>query len=161
MSATRWVRCGRGPVEVLALAAIFALVLGCPGSAQTPTASETVRIDKEVTITFDGKTLAVQPDVFLAKLGGPGVEFKVKGLPAKYTLEIDFTSQTNTKGPFVRYGGVRGRYEVTGTGNDLSLPSGKVDPDRVKTPSYWKYEVVVRDPEKNDVVAIDPGGVLK
>jgi len=162
MSATRWVRSCRGAVEVLGLSATFALVLGCPGSAEIPNSSETVSIDKQVTITVEGKDhLVVEPAVFVAKLGGPGIEFKVKGLPERYSIEIDFTSQTNTKGPFVRSGGVRGRYEAVGTGKDVTVPSGKVDVERVKAPSYWKYEVVLRDPEKNDVVAIDPGGVFK
>jgi hypothetical protein len=148
--------------EVLGLSAAFALALGCPGSAQTRVGSETIPVDKQVTITFDGKDrIDVQPDVFVAKLGGPGVEFVVKGLPERFRLEIDFKSQANVKGPFVRGAGPRGRYDVLGTGKDVAVQSGKVDPDRVKGPAYWKYEVVVRDPEGNDRVAMDPGGVFR
>jgi hypothetical protein len=161
MLATRWLRSWRGVLEVLGLSAIFALVLGCPGSAEIPSNSETVPIDKQVTFAFDGKGLVVEPAVFLAKVGGPGVEFRAKGLPEGYTLEIDFTSQANTKGPFVKSESVRGRYEILGRGNEASLQSGKVDTQRVKAGTYWKYEVVVRDREKNDLVAIDPGGVFK
>ena len=105
--------------------------------------------------------LVAEPEVFLAKLSGPGIEFVVNGLPDKYTLEIDFRPQGNVKGPFVRTAGVRGRYDFVGTGQSVKAQSGGVDTKQVKAGSYWKYEVVVRDAERNDKAAIDPGGVFK
>ena len=160
MSMTRRLRSGRGLLEVVGLGAIFALVLGCPGSAQTP-AGESVLVDKQVTITFDGKDqLVVEPEVFVARIDGPGVEFVVQGLPAGYKLEIDFKAQ-KVNGPFLRTAGVRGRYEAVGSGKEVRLPSGKVDAQNVKRSSYWKYEIVVRDSEGNDRVAMDPGGVFR
>ncbi len=100
MSMTRRFRSGRGVAEVMGLGAVFALVLGCPGSAQTPAGAESVLVDKQVTITFDGKDqLVVDPEVFVARIDGPGVEFVVQGLPEGYKLEIDFKSQ-RVKGPF-------------------------------------------------------------
>jgi len=159
MSMTRRLRSGRRAAEVVGLGAVFALVLGCPGSAQTP-AAESIAVDKQVTITFDGKDLVADPEVFVARIDGPGVDFVVQGLPAGYKLEIDFKSQ-KVKGPFLRTSGVRGRYEAVGSGKDVRLPSGKVDASNVKRSSYWKYEIVVRDAEGNDRVALDPGGVLR
>ena len=161
MSMTRRLRSGRGVGEVIGLGAVLALVLGCPGSAQTPTGGESILVDKQVTITFDGKDqLVVDPEVFVARIDGPGVEFVVQGLPAGYKLEIDFKSQ-KVKGPFLRAGGVRGRYEAVGSGKEVRLPSGKVDAQNVKRASYWKYEIVVRDSDGNDRVAMDPGGVFR
>ncbi len=161
MSMSRRFRSGRGVAEVLGLGAVFALVLGCPGSAQTPGGGESVLVDKQVSITFDGKDqLVVDPEVFVAKIDGPGVDFVVSGLPAGYKLEIDFKAQ-KVKGPFLRAGGVRGRYEAVGSGKEVKVSSGKVDAANVKRSSYWKYEIVVRDSEGNDRVAVDPGGVFR
>jgi hypothetical protein len=163
MPTTRLVSPGRSTFEVLVLAFVLALVVSA--SAQTPAAPvATVPVDRKVTITFTGAELVVEPEVFVAQLGGPGVEFEIKGLSQGQTVEIDFRPQGKARGPFARQTGrVRGRHQATGTGKGVlvSVSSGPVDTAVVRKPSYWKYDVVVRDQNGNDLAVIDPGGVLK
>lgn len=112
-------------------------------------------LDLRVTFKVDvrAKTVGVEPMVFLQRLGG-GVEFVAEGLLDDYTLELDFKTQHGTRGPFKKGAGPRGRYTLTAS--RPSVPSESADQTGV-----WKYEVVLRDRDSNDVVAIDPMGVLK
>jgi hypothetical protein len=148
----------------LATALAVALMLCCRGGAaevdRTPSASS-VPVDKTVNITVtDDHVLKVDPDVFVARLGGPGVEFVVSGLSKGYSVEIDFRVQGTWKGPFLRAKNlVRGRYEFQG-GGETHLPSGAVDAKNVTLPSVWKYEVTLRK-GNDDVMAIDPMGVFR
>jgi len=99
-------------------------------------------------------------------IGGPGVAFVVEGLRPGYSLEIDFRSQGNQKGPFLPRQAVpsrlRGRYVFHGRANApiQTTRSGRVDIVHFPNPSLWKYEVVLRRGSE-DLVAIDPMGVLK
>ena len=141
------------------LAAIVVLGLACgPGRAQTPPrlAGEPLPLDGQVVFKVDVKanTVGVEPMVFLQRLGG-GVDFMALGLVEGYTLEIDFKTQGGARGPFSRGATLaRGRYTLNA--KTPSLPSGAADRS-----GAWKYEVVLRDARGDDVVAIDPMGVLK
>lgn len=101
----------------------------------------------------------------LLKTGGPGVTFVVDGLRPGYSIEIDFRSQGDRKGPFLLKkptpGRLRGRYVFHGRASTTSqrLRSGRVDIEHFPKPSVWKYEVVLRKGSE-DLVAIDPMGVL-
>ena len=100
----------------------------------------------------------------LIVIAGPGVTFKAENLPSGYSLEIDFRSQGGFKGPFLQTANttsrpVRGRYLLNS--RQLAIESGKVDLEHFPAPSVWKYEVVLRGADNQDLVATDPMGVLK
>lgn len=122
----------------------------------TPTTSGSFPLDAQVVFDVDvaARTVSVEPMVFLQRLGG-GVDFVAHGLVGGYTLEIDFKTQDGARGPFSRGAALaRGRYTLDT--RTPSLSSGASD-----RKGFWKYEVVLRDERGDDVVAIDPGGVLK
>jgi len=99
-----------------------------------------------------------------ASVEGP-IEFVVQGLPVRHSVEIDFKAQAGWKGPFLLdrpdpTRPARGRY-VFREGGPAAISSGRVDVTHFPNPSVWKYEVVLRGPDDQDLVAIDPMGVLK
>jgi hypothetical protein len=152
----------RRALAVRGLAAIVVLGLACSRSgAQSPAspAGEALSLDLQVTFEVDvgARKVRVEPEVFLQRLGG-GVTFVAKGLAEGYTLEIDFKAQGGARGPFAKGQGslARGRYTLSA--KTPSLPSGRSDS---AAPGVWKYEVVLRDAKGDDLVAIDPMGVLK
>jgi hypothetical protein len=99
----------------------------------------------------------VDPQVFLQRLGG-GVDFVAKGLTEGYTLEIDFKVEGGIRGPFSKGEAALARGRYTLSAKTPTVASGRSD---VSSPGVWKYEVVLRDAKGDDLVAIDPMGVLK
>jgi hypothetical protein len=153
---------GRRTSVVCGLAAIVVLGLACHGSdAQSPgpSAGDPLPLDRQVTFEVDAnaRKVHVEPAVFLQRTGG-GVTFLAKGLPEGYTLEIDFKTEGGTRGPFPKGPGALARGRYTLSAKAPSLPSGSSE---ATAAGVWKYEVVLRDAKGDDLVAIDPMGVLK
>ena len=137
------------------------------------------QLDKEGGTSDQIRELAAQIDEFAKReesvkkegpgkwvtIGGPGITFVVEGLRPGYSLEIDFRSQGDQKGPFLARQAVpnrlRGRYVFHGRANApvQKSRSGRVDIEHFPKPSVWKYELVLRKGSE-DLVAIDPMGVL-
>jgi hypothetical protein len=138
-------------------------------SPQTPTpdkgGGEPIPQDREVTITTDGRSLTARSQDALIHLGRP-LRFTAQGLRDGQTIEIDFEvyhsryrrGDTYVKGPFARRdhpaNPVRGRFILDE--QNRSVDSGASD-----TPGYFKYHVVLRDKSRNDIVALDPGVIVK
>jgi hypothetical protein len=126
-----------------------------------------VSTDTEVVVTAMLNSgmyaLKVLPDQALVK-NGDSLDWKFV-LPSKtsgYTIEVDFGVYDNTKGPFPRLSGLphnpnRGRY----IGGDSTTFPPTITTQRSDHAGYWKYHVVLRDDHGDDVVALDPGLMVK
>lgn len=147
------------------------LMCGGSGAAQSPdTKPSTGEVspipqDREVVITWDGKTLKARSQDALIHLGRP-LRWTVQGLRDGQTVEIDFEVyrsdykdvHRNVKGPFTwanhPANPVRGRFVLDE--KNTRVESGPSD-----VPGYFKYHVVLRDRNRNDLAALDPGVIVK
>ena len=115
-------------------------------------------IDHKVKVTLSKGKLLVDPEDALILLGD-GISWEVSGLREIDTIEIDFHIYDDWKGPFPRSAkllkahSVRGRYTLQGPGKIEAAPSDRS--------GYWKYSIVVRDPESRDIAIVDPGVMIK
>jgi hypothetical protein len=115
-------------------------------------------VTKEV--VFDAKEKSVTPQIGLLRTRSK-VQFRVKGLAAGQTLEIDFRVQqggaeAGVKGPFARSQRWRGRYTFT---RDGQITAGPVE---TTGEAAWKYDVVLRQKDDTeDVWGIDPMIVIE
>src|SRR5262249_46712496 len=133
-----------------------AIVAVC--TPQTP--REGGYIDTKVDLSSDGKTITASPAVALVSRAAQAkTPFKwvIGTLPEGSTLEIDFRVQGTQKGPFKRAAGATwpmGRY-AGGSGSTITtgplLGEGR---------EVWKYDVVLRDKDGNDLAATDPVVVI-
>lgn len=115
-----------------------------------------IRSDRDVTLSVKGGVIEVRPHDALVALGDT-LEWKAGELPAGAELEIDFVSAYNKVGPFAwkapsAHSPRRGRY-VLG-------PNQKHSTLKAEAVGYWKYQVIVRLPDGNEL-SIDPGVIIK
>jgi hypothetical protein len=148
-------RIGKYALGVIGLLAVGGAV--CNGQGQTKGRSvAAVPYDTEVALTSDGKTITATPPIAIVSRGS-GTPFKwvVGSLPDGSTLEIDIRVQGTRKGPFARTeAGPQGRY-VGRSGQ--SLPAGAL---QGAGREIWKYDVVLRDRDGNNVTAVDPAIII-
>jgi hypothetical protein len=121
--------------------------------------------DKEVVVTVEGKSLTVRSQDALIHLGRP-LAWSVRGLRDGQSVEIDFEVYRsdykgvarNVKGPFERTNRpgnpVRGRFM-------LDEKVSRIESGRSEVPGYFKYHVVLRDRNGDDLFALDPGVIVK
>lgn len=140
-------------VVTVALAVLIGLVLACHKVGAQKTPYDPVDVDRTVTITIDNNRITANPMVALMRDGGV-IEWNVTGLARGQTLEIDFkVGFNNRRGPFPKpEGWPIGRYSLTGDKPKVS--SGVYQASAGY--ATWKYELVLRDENGNDVAAIDP-----
>jgi hypothetical protein len=118
-----------------------------------PTAPGECRYDTRVKVRVEKDTVVVEPTAAIVTPKA-GVAWEIVGLPAGYSLEIDFRVQAGKKGPFVPgKARLRGRYVASGAGAIESSPSDQKD-------GVWKYDVVLRKGDV-DVYAIDPSIIIR
>jgi hypothetical protein len=140
-------------------------------SAQTPApdkpsgGGEPIPQDREVTITTDGRSLTVRSQDAVIHLGRP-LRFTAQGLRDGQSIEVDFEVYHSTykgadryvKGPFAwrehPTNPVRGRFM-------LDEAHRSVDTGLSDTPGYFKYHVILRDRNRKDITALDPGVIVK
>jgi hypothetical protein len=141
-------------VLTVALAVVVGIVLACNKVGAQKGPYEPVAVDRTVAIRVDNMRLSAVPMVALMRDGG-AIEWTATGLAKGQTLELEFTvGFKNLRGPFARLaaGGTRGRYTLTYEKPKVS--SGLYQRDAGY--ATWKYEIVLRDANGNDLAAIDP-----
>jgi hypothetical protein len=120
-----------------------------------PHGRSTVETDRSVTITMEGRAIAVAPMYALVAKGDP-LQWKIGALPKGAELEIDFVSNDGRVGPFPqkidRQNPRRGRYVLAAGESHLTADA--------EVAGYWKYQVIVRSPDGTEV-SIDPGVIIK
>jgi hypothetical protein len=107
-----------------------------------------------VTVTVDAgaRKIEVSPKISFVRRGGT-LEFRVSGLPADHTLEIDYRVEGDKKGPFLKTDAdPRGRATFRPGIEKIAL---RYD-DQIEETAVWKYDVVLRDGKKGDVKSVDP-----
>ncbi len=168
-------RASRGTATVLPLSALLVLGLGCGPTASAPEAppknTDCVPVDKVVAVTASSSKVDVDIEAALIKTGG-SIGWSIKGLPAGYSLEIDFHAQGTRKGPFQATAElIRARAKeksnVVSLGDRYTV-TGAVAGETVLVTSFpaaysgvWKYAVTVRDAGGAVAAAIDPMIVVK
>jgi hypothetical protein len=151
MTPTRW-----AAVALVALAAPVCAQQPAPAKeSPAPASGRSLRADRGVRLAVRGGAIQVKPMFALVALGDP-LEWQVEDLPAGSELEIDFVSAENKVGPFPwrtsAQNPKRGRY-VLG-------PHQKHTTQKAEAVGYWKYQVIVRLPDGNEL-SIDPGVIIK
>jgi hypothetical protein len=148
---TRITKLAFGALVVAALA----IVAVCQGQ---PPSNGGRYSDAKVDLSSDGKTITVSPAVALVSREAQAktpFQWVIGKLPEGTTLEIDFRVQGTQKGPFKRTGpGLMGRYSG---GSGSTIPAGGL---LGEGRSIWKYDVILRDKDGNDLAATDPAIVI-
>ena len=141
-------------MESLMLLVTMALATVAPAAAPAAASSPgECRYDTRVKVRVEKDTVVVEPAAAIVTPKA-GVAWDIVGLPAGYSLEIDFRVQAGKKGPFVwGKGRLRGRYLTSVAGAIESSPSDQKD-------GVWKYDVILRKGEV-DVYAIDPSIIIR
>ena len=135
-------------MESMILLVAMALATAAPASAPGE-----CRYDTRVKVRVEKDMVVVEPAAAIVTPKA-GVAWEIVGLPAGYSLEIDFRVQAGKKGPFVWVKGrPRGRYVTSVAGAIESSPSDQKD-------GVWKYDVILRKGEV-DVYAIDPSIIIR
>jgi hypothetical protein len=140
-------------VVTVALAVVIGLVLACHKVGAQKSPYDPVDVDRTVAITIDNNRITANPMVALMRDGG-AIEWNVSGLGRGQTLEIDFkVGFNNRRGPFPKpEGWPIGRYSLTGDKPKVSSGAYQASSGY----AAWKYELVLRDENGNDLSAIDP-----
>jgi hypothetical protein len=141
---------------LVVIMALSAPVCAQDGGSPKPAADKAIRSDKAVTLSVKAGVIEVQPRDALVALGDT-LEWRAGELPAGAELEIDFVSAYNKVGPFAwrtpsAHSPKRGRY--------LLGPNQKHSTLKAEAVGYWKYQVIVRLPDGNEL-SIDPGVIIK
>lgn len=107
----------------------------------TATADKSLSVDREYSVILpEGRLTWLVGD-----LGGDG-----------RSVEIDFHVYEAKKGPFPlgeeRNNPVRGRY--------IGRSDDKIISKHADRRGYWKYEVVLRGPDDDDLASLDPGVMI-
>jgi hypothetical protein len=129
------------------------LLTSCAHGGQLPI----VKTDPAVTITVSGRQLSVDIDPALVKKDFTLI-WKVTGLEKGHKVEIDIVSDGNAVGPFPRRAEeprnpTRGRYVFTS--------SEQLETTRAERVGTWKYQVILRGPNEEDLDSLDPVIVVK
>ncbi len=137
-----------------ALRTMTVLVLVEVSSGQAMRAAEGARavvpVDTEVKISFDGRSISVEPRLAFVSSKSP-FRWVVGSVRGGASLEIDFRVQGTRKGPFERpKGGFTGRYTAK---PGETVPAGGVAQGGREA---WKYDLIVRDEGGKDLAATDP-----
>jgi hypothetical protein len=145
------------------------VLLGCEAMSQGKPDVQPVALTGEVAVTIKDNKIQLYPRVSFVRPRG-SLTFKVDGLAAGQTLELDFKVTTvdveavgiaigaTRKGPFARNKQEpRGRVTLTAESPSATLTYDVVHKDAI----VWKYEMALRDREGNDIDVIDPATVGK
>ena len=140
-------------IVTVALAVVIGLVLACHKVGAQKGPYDPVDVDRTVTITIDNNRITAKPMVAVMRDGGV-IDWDVSGLARGQTLEIDFkVGNLNRRGPFPKpEGWPIGRYSLTGDKPKASSGAYQASAGY----AAWKYELVLRDENGNDLAAIDP-----